>query len=71
MADLDDRDLTMARRHVAEAKVRIAAQRRLVTRLETAGRPSELAQQLLVSLEETMTQMQIHCDYLERAHRGA
>jgi pyruvate kinase len=69
VAHVEDTDLKLARRHVAEAEVRIEAQRRLIERLEDAGQPTDLAAQLLTSLEDTMVQMRAHCSYLERAFR--
>lgn len=70
MAEAEDAELAMARRHVAEGEVRIEAQKDLIGRLEDAGQPTELAEQLLASLEATMAQMRAHRDYLERAARG-
>jgi hypothetical protein len=70
VADPDESDLSMARRHIVEAELHIDAQRRLIAKLEEAGQPTELAEQLLTSLEDTLAQMRVHCDYLERAEHG-
>jgi hypothetical protein len=57
-------ELDMARRHVAEGAARVAKQRQLVENLEADGYPTELAHQLLTSLEDTLEQMRRHLAYL-------
>lgn len=66
VAQPEDPELTMARRHLAEGEARIGAQRRMIDRLEDLGQPTDLAEQLLACLEGTMTQMQAHYAYLLR-----
>jgi hypothetical protein len=62
---LQDREhLDLARRHLADAKLRIDGQRRLIERLRVGGHPTALAEQLLVSLLETEVEMRRHRDYL-------
>jgi len=56
----------LARRHLAEGRARIARQRELICELEEAGQPTELAEELLRALIETLRQMRAHRDFLER-----
>jgi hypothetical protein len=70
MAAVIETELQMARRHVAEGRARIEAQEQLISRLHDLGQPTELAEQLLALLKDTIVQMQAHKAYLERAERG-
>lgn len=62
---LQERDhLDLARRHLAEARVRIGNQVQLIERLRAQGHPTDLAESLLKSLLETQEQMRAHRDYI-------
>ena len=58
-------DLALAVRHVAEADQRIARQSRLAEGLRRDGLATELADELLATLEETARQMRAHMTAIE------
>ncbi len=62
----DPHHLELARRHVAEADVRIARQRELLADMRARGWPTQLASELLASLMETALQMRAHYEFLRR-----
>jgi hypothetical protein len=65
MAPEDRQHLQLAKRHLVDGGRRIDRQRLLIARLRARGQPTELAEQLLVSLQDTLAQMQVHRDYLK------
>ena len=62
----DPQLLDMARRHVAEAQLRIARQAVLLARLRAEGQPTGLASDLLASMTETARHMRAHYDLLRQ-----
>ena len=67
----DREHLELARRHLVEGAARVARQEALVAELQAAGHPTGLARQLLDSLNDTLSQMRAHRDYLEARDREA
>ena len=57
-------DLELARRHVRQAKGRVAQQRFVIAALELQGRPTKLALELLAGFEQMLTDHQAHLDRL-------
>ena len=57
-------DLELVRRHVRQAKGRVAQQRFVIAALELQGRPTKLALELLAGFEQTLTDYQAHLDRL-------
>ena len=69
MAERPETVLEMARRHVTEAKGRIARQSELVRKMVANKHPNAAAaQQLLVTMETTLYVMQKHLQFKEQQY---
>lgn len=61
--DSDESTLEVAQRHVAVGKSLIAEQKAIIERLRADGHPTEAAQRLLATLEQTLSVMYEHLAY--------
>ena len=59
-----------ARRHVTEAKTRVAAHKELIAKLQRAGGDTVLAQSLLSTFEELLSGMRCHLQEEEQRARS-
>lgn len=60
MADNDETPLEQAHRHIAIGEALIAKQEAIIKRLHAAGHPTTGPEQILVTLEQTLTLMYQH-----------
>jgi hypothetical protein len=62
--------MALAERHVTEGKAHVAAQMQLVATMRSRGFPTELAQSILGTMQDTLSVMINHRDMI-RARREA
>lgn len=62
-----DSDLEMAERHVREGERHVSSQREIIVHLRAHHHSTELAERLLVNLEDLL---QMHRQHLERIRKG-
>lgn len=62
--DMDETPLQMAKRHIAEQQALIENQRELIRRMEYAGQPTGIAQDMIRTMERTLQLYQQDLDRL-------